>query len=73
LSAKAVQFRPGFGEPPFGIGDLLFNGAQVSGGTSVGGITDQPETVNAGLDVAQVLAKVMNQVDQDIFRRRKSR
>jgi hypothetical protein len=73
LSAQAVQFRRGFGEPPLGARDLPFDGVEVAAGASIGGIIDQPETINARFDVAQVLSKVVNQVDQDAFRGRNFR
>jgi hypothetical protein len=73
LSSQSGQFRGGIGEPALGARDLPFNGVEVAADASIGGITDQPETINAGFDIAQVLAKVMNQVDQDVFRGRKCR
>ena len=73
MSAQAGQFRPGFGEASLGARDLPFDGAEVAADASIGGIADQPETIHAGFDIAQILANVVNQVDKNVFRGRKCR
>jgi len=69
LSAQAGQLRPGFGEPAFGARHLLLDSAEVAVGARLRGIAQHPEAVSAGFDIPQVLAKIVNQVDQDGFRR----
>jgi hypothetical protein len=49
---------------------LLFDGTEVAVGTRLRGVADHPETVDAGLDISQMLPKIVDQIDKDRFRRR---
>jgi hypothetical protein len=69
LSAQAAHRGAGLGEPAFGARHLLLDGAEVAVGARLRGIAQHPEAVGAGFDIPEVLAKIVNQVDQDGFRR----
>jgi hypothetical protein len=49
---------------------LLLDGAKVAVAASMSGIALQFKAVDAGFDIAEVLAKIVNQIDEDGFRRR---
>ena len=69
MSAQAVQLRAGLGEPALGARHLLLDGAEVGVGARRCGIAQQAEAVDAGLDISEMLAKIVDQVEQDGFRR----
>lgn len=70
MSAQPGQHGAGFGEPARGARQLLLYGAEVPVGASLRGNAEQPEAVDAGLDIPEVLTKIVNQVDEECFRRR---
>jgi hypothetical protein len=70
LSAQAAQCGSRIGKPAFGMRHLLFDGTEVAVGTRLRGVADHPETVDAGLDISQMLPKIVDQIDKDRFRRR---
>ena len=69
LSAQAVQLRAGPGEPALGVRHLPLDGAEVAVGARRCGLAQQSEAVGAGLDIAEMLAQIVDQVDEDGFRR----
>ena len=69
LSAQAVQLRAGPGEPVLGARHLPLDGAEVAVGARRCGLAQQTEAVGAGLDIAEMLAQIVDQVDEDGFRR----
>ena len=71
MSAHAAQLGAGLGEAAFGARHLLLDGAEVDAGAGWSGIAQQTEAVGAGFDISEVLAKIVNQVDEDGFRRGK--
>jgi hypothetical protein len=46
---------------------LLLDRAEIALAASLRGIAQQPEAVDAGFDIAKVLAKIVNQIDEDRF------
>jgi hypothetical protein len=70
LSAQAVQRDAGIGEPALSVRQLLLDGAKVAVAARVGGIALELKAIDAGFDIAKVLAKIMYQIDEDRFRRR---
>lgn len=70
MSSEEGEGDTGLGEPVFGRGHLLFDGAQVSVDARLRGIYQQIEAVGAGFNIPEVLAKIVYQIDEDGFRRR---
>jgi hypothetical protein len=70
LSTQAGQRGARIGKPAVGVRQLLLNGAKVAAAARVRGFALQFKTVDAGFDIAEVLAKIVNQIDEDGFRRR---
>jgi hypothetical protein len=52
------------------VRQLLLDGAKVAVASGLCGIALQFKAVNTGFDIAEVLAKIVNQIDKDRFRRR---
>ena len=70
LSTQAGQRGAGIGKPAIGMRQLLLNGTKVAAAAHVRGFALQFKAVDAGFDIAEVLAKIVNQIDEDRFRRR---
>jgi len=69
LSAHTVQLGAGLGQAALGARHLLLDGAEVDAGTGWRGIAQQTEAVGAGFDISEELTKIVNEVDEDGFRR----
>jgi hypothetical protein len=50
---------------------LLFDRTKIPVGARLRGVAYQPEAVDAGLDISQVLPKIVNQIHEDRFCRRR--
>jgi hypothetical protein len=70
LSTQTGYRGSGIGEPAIRVRQLLLDGAKVAVAACVGGIALQFKAVDTGFDIAEVLAKIVNQIDEDRFRRR---
>jgi len=70
LSTQAGQRGARIGKPAVGVRQLLLNGTKVAAAAHVRGLALQFKAVDAGFDIAEVLAKIVNQIDEDRFRRR---
>jgi len=70
LSTQSVQRGAGIGKPAVGVRQLLLNGTKVAAAARVRGLALQFKAVDAGFDIAEILAKIVNQIDEDGFRRR---
>jgi hypothetical protein len=70
LSTQTGQCGTGIGETSIRVGQLLLDGAKVAVAARLSGIALQFKAVNTGFDIAEVLAKIVNQIDEDRFRRR---
>jgi hypothetical protein len=70
LSTQTGYRGTGIREPALRVRQLLLDGAKVAAAARVRGFALQFKTVDAGFDIAEVLAKIVNQIDEDRFRRR---
>jgi hypothetical protein len=70
LSTQTGYRGSGIGEPAIRVRQLLLDGAKVAVASGLCGIALQFKAVNTGFDIAEVLAKIVNQIDKDRFRRR---
>ena len=70
MSTQAGQCGAGIGKTAVRVRQLLLNGAKVTAAAHMSGFALQFKAVDAGFDIAEVLAKIVNQIDEDGFRRR---
>jgi hypothetical protein len=70
LSTQTGYRGTGIREPALRVRQLLLDGAKVAVAAHVCGIALQFKAIDTGFDIAEVLAKIVNQIDEDRFRRR---
>ena len=70
MSTQAGQRGAGIGKPAVGVRQLLLNGTKIAAAARLRGFALQFKAVDAGFDITEILAKIVNQIDEDGFRRR---